>query len=629
MFSTRPHARRSASLRPRPDPLEARLLLAVDFDYAMADRFGLDLNRNGIIDLPNTAQYAQAPTFALTLSVDGDPSPDPTVVYRWQLQPPTGGTPIAIQRKASAMAANPPVLNLPQGTYATTFRRLDQGRVTDQVSRAVTVRDILIVSLGDSYASGEANPEQFQGLSVPFLFPQPDTLRSVDLNTYSNTYFQTIASATSVTSNAVWGDAAAGFYGPGPYDGVPGHESMEAEHRDAHRSTLAATAQYALQLERSDPHSSVTYVSVAQSGATTLTAMGLDTNPGKETGAAMPNQLDEIRRIAGARPIDQLFISLGGNDVQFAPIAQAIVSFDIFSSDPVGDTTVYDPAQIRQTLAAALSQTQQSSDVQTALGLFNAGAAVLPTRYQTLNALLPVYGIRTNGVFITQYPDPTRIDQTMTVPGSGQTMQVPWWGPVLFDVAPGFGANATTAYVVSTLIAQPLDGLVQAAAAANGWTMIGGIADAFVGHGYDAPKSGTADTTRFIRTSRESVILQGPVGFLTTETTTGTLHPNALGHQAIAAQIFGALAPTATVRAIAANGLVTLRARGGDARSPANQGLTFAWDFGRAPGSGRFRADAQGRKVAARPRLVRSTATLRITNRLGVVREVAVDWRRA
>jgi hypothetical protein len=57
-------------------------------------------------------------------------------------------------------------------------------------------------------------------------------------------------------------------------------------------------------------------------------------------------------------------------------------------------------------------------------------------------------------------------------------------------------------------------------------------------------------------------------------------------------------------------------------------GLSFAWDFDRLPGQGRFRADALGSRAALtgedpdrRPGRV---ATLRITNALGLSIERAV-----
>ncbi len=624
-------------VRPRIESLEDRFLLAADFDYKMADRFGLDLNHNGLIDLPNTAQYAQATTFSLTLSVNNDPTPDSTVLYTWVLNPPGSGPNIKVQRLASDMATNPPVLNLPQGVYQTTFRRYDMGKLTTQTSHPVSVRDILIVSMGDSYASGEANPEKVQGLEYEFG-GSTAPLYTDDLSTYSSTTFLSDVASLSInspTTPALWADAATGFYGPGPYDGVAGKEGMQAENADAHRSTATGTAQYALQLERSDPHTSVTYVLVAQSGATILSAMGLETLWGKvNPNYPMPNEVDELHRIIGNRKVDQLFISLGGNDVEFANIATTLVedslidsSDPIFANDPIGNLT--DSTKISQTLAQAQALAGQSSVVASALHEFNTGALVLANRYALLRSMLSSYGVQATGTFITEYPDPTRVMKTMTNSSTGMSVSVPWWGTALDDVVPEAGATATVSYVVGQLIVQPLDQAVAAAATANGWNYISGISNAFIGHGYAAPKDGTADTTRFIRTARESVIFQGPFagtfGAESTAFTSGTLHPNALGHQAIAAQIYATLAPTAVVAITKRAGNVVVGANADDRKALRNQGLTFHWQFGHVPGSSPFLENVKGQKVKVPAKMRGKTATLRVTNRFGLSTEVAVN----
>lgn len=109
--------------------------------------------------------------------------------------------------------------------------------------------------------------------------------------------------------------------------------------------------------------------------------------------------------------------------------------------------------------------------------------------------------------------------------------------------------------------------------------------------------------------------------------TNGTLHPNALGHQAIKTAILGDLTPTANVGVTTRGGMVfaRVRRRVGTVR---NVGLSFAWDFDRLPGHGRFRADALGARAALtgedpdrRPGRV---ATLLITNALGHSTERAV-----
>jgi hypothetical protein len=85
----------------------------------------------------------------------------------------------------------------------------------------VVVRDYLIVSIGDSYGSGEGNPDVPQKFATgPFDIPLP-----------------------IVTRGAVWEDAR------------------------CHRSATAGPAQAAMRLELADPHSSVTFLSFACSGA--------------------------------------------------------------------------------------------------------------------------------------------------------------------------------------------------------------------------------------------------------------------------------------------------------------------------------------------------------------------------
>ncbi len=166
------------------EALEPRQLLAADFDYAMAERFGRDLNDNGLVDLPNTATYAQPAALALAFSVLDDPNPDPSTVYRWSMQP-TAGAPTVVQRPAAQIASgDAPTGSVPADPYATTFQRIVGGVVADSIERPVGVRDILIVSMGDSYSSGEGNPERVQGLSLPSDFPS-DTisyLQNSDLN---------------------------------------------------------------------------------------------------------------------------------------------------------------------------------------------------------------------------------------------------------------------------------------------------------------------------------------------------------------------------------------------------------------------------------------------------------------
>ena len=125
----------------------------------------------------------------------------------------------------------------------------------------VQARDLLVVSVGDSYASGQGNP--------PFGF------------------------------------------GPGYFPGP------------CYRSAASGPSQAAVMLERDDPHTSVTFLSVACDGAEVQKGLlGVETT--RDGTAVAPPQLEQVRQIVGAsRPIDALLISVGGNDVGFADVIEA------------------------------------------------------------------------------------------------------------------------------------------------------------------------------------------------------------------------------------------------------------------------------------------------------------------
>ena len=115
-----------------------------------------------------------------------------------------------------------PNVDLHEDVHGSAHSRAASGGTTGPVivNNTIVVKDILIVSIGDSYASGEGNPV------VPGYFG---------------------------FESAQWA------YSPDP--------AMERENANAHRSTAAAPAQFALALQKSNPHEAVTFVSVADSGA--------------------------------------------------------------------------------------------------------------------------------------------------------------------------------------------------------------------------------------------------------------------------------------------------------------------------------------------------------------------------
>ncbi len=63
-------------------------------------------------------------------------------------------------RSGSGRLGRDRVVRLPQGTYSVTVTvRLADGR-TGSARETIRVKDILIIALGDSLATGEGNPEE-------------------------------------------------------------------------------------------------------------------------------------------------------------------------------------------------------------------------------------------------------------------------------------------------------------------------------------------------------------------------------------------------------------------------------------------------------------------------------------
>ncbi|MEO0990199.1 MAG: hypothetical protein AAFX00_04520, partial [Pseudomonadota bacterium] len=107
---------------------------------------------------------------------------------------------------------------------------------------------------------------------------------------------------------------------------------MWYQHRRAHRSSFTHASQFALHLEQASDKSSVTFINLAMSGATVdhglvgnftgsendyvyVTPSVLRGQPTK-----LPAQFTTLRQILGTRAIDDVYLSVGGNDAGFANI---------------------------------------------------------------------------------------------------------------------------------------------------------------------------------------------------------------------------------------------------------------------------------------------------------------------
>ena len=179
---------------------------------------------------------------------------------------------------------------------------------------------------------------------------------------------------------------------------------MTRQNFEAHRSSAAAASQAAILLEQSDPHTSVTFINLAESGATIPQGMLGSLAGSTHASYKLPGQIAELHKIIGSRPIDDLSLSIGGNDFGFVDFLSKLIQTD--------QTNLPDLASIETDAQASL--------------------ATLPALYTQLAGALNQFAIR--HTFITAYPDMTQVSP-------GQPFET-----FASDVVPGGVIGITTAF---------------------------------------------------------------------------------------------------------------------------------------------------------------------------------------
>ena len=261
---------------------------------------------------------------------------------------------------------------LPEGTSEVTLRVRSPEGGCHELVKNVDVEDFFIVSLGDSYGSGEGNPEARvepyvvtpslsgeaghkrkkialgQGWVVPVwaddgrLSPPNGTYVTGTLESWRDR----LPMPTPFGSNII--DYRTKFHFMVPDTQL---EMTQQTHYRSHRSSFAASSQAALMIEGDvsiagttllsqkdimddDKNKySVTYVNLAMSGATIREGLrgvykGHDDSPPWDQLyrlPAMESQLSSLIKLAQGRKIDALVLSVGGNDIGFANILEALV----------------------------------------------------------------------------------------------------------------------------------------------------------------------------------------------------------------------------------------------------------------------------------------------------------------
>lgn len=187
----------------------------------------------------------------------------------WVFQPRGPGGGPAVRHHTAACRST---VSLLEGEYsATVSARTANGAVLTR-RLPVTVKDLFVVSIGDSYASGEGNPD-------------------VD-GDYTSLGFR-----------------------------VPGGSAAKWQNEPCHRSAWSGHAVAAKELSK-DRHTGLNFLSLACTGAEARHLVY------EAKGSAQP-QLSVLRRTLcewePCRPVDLLTVSVGGNDIGFAAVAEACV----------------------------------------------------------------------------------------------------------------------------------------------------------------------------------------------------------------------------------------------------------------------------------------------------------------
>lgn len=242
--------------------------------------------------------------------------------YTWSV---SGQTSVRTPSKAIRKCTT--TVSLPEGAYSFTLT-VKSGRMTSSRTVKGTVRNYVMVSMGDSYASGEGNP------------------RNIDA------YLEQAGLFTSFAP--YWDDSACA------------------------RSTHSAPARAALELEKSSPHFSVTLIDVSCSGATVNAGvLGAQTRARQST-----SQIEQARAIAAGHRIDAITLSIGGNDIGFGAILQACALQANCPTQPSSTPPLkgYPSVQVgAQSLLATLPA--KYAAVSSALASLAPGAPVFPTMY--------------------------------------------------------------------------------------------------------------------------------------------------------------------------------------------------------------------------------------------------------
>jgi hypothetical protein len=394
-----------------------------------------------------------------------------------------------------------------QGVYKVTLtvtgvNRSHTSLLTGSISKYVTIRRILIVTMGDSIASGEGNPDialgyYYDELSRPFdrLYGPVWANRQCHRSAYSGP-----AQAANLLQIPNWQQAIA--------------------------SVQRTIPDKALQGFLYDSHYAVTFLSVACSGAGIKEGV-LGSYSGIEKGYPdLDPQIEQVAALLCPKPIEQIFAT-GGCTRDELPNIDALLLVVGANDAGFGDVVT----------ACANPFTECSDDVKFTSRIKN-NIASLPNLYAALYENLRDR-LRVSGVYIAEYPDPTHdengnlcnamIFEDALVDNFGFIQGVDPTG----NFRDGVIDSREISWAEDNVIL-PLNEKVRFIARVFNWTLVG-QPEPLSKRGYCTGYGGHLDDSRLINTYADSKRLQGDPE--------GTLHPDYYGQFIYGTHFAAALEP--------------------------------------------------------------------------------------
>ncbi|MCF8539181.1 MAG: SGNH/GDSL hydrolase family protein [Candidatus Nanopelagicales bacterium] len=344
--------------------------------------------------------------------------------YTWTIQR-GGETVITTPIKKLTTKTCRQSVRLPEGLHSLKLT-VRSGVKVKRVSMVANVSNILMVVMGDSYASGEGNPRNVAAW-----------LKN-----------------TTARFTPYW------------------------DNDQCNRSVHGAPAQAALRLEKSSAKTSVTLVDVSCSGAT------VDRGILGAQYASAGSQVEQVSQLIGNRSIDVLSLTIGGNDVGFGSI---LTTCAVASNCPLAKATTSPLSKYAQVQTGVQTLTAQLPAAYASINSCLAGTPCTTPRGGTLPGLtLSPDG----AVFLNSYPDITRgangdICSYLTI--TREDFQ--WARDTILEPAPAnpFAYTTTRSQQVSLdTAAGSLNGQINATGSL-GWQPVMGVwgasGDSTTGHG--------------------------------------------------------------------------------------------------------------------------------------------------